>query len=167
MGFSVTLSHIIMVIASVTLASVFSAYAFYTGNSVQNELMQNVNDIKRRSNLQLEIVYATVDNSTSPSHFVIYVKNVGCLPLNDFTYLDLYVGRYGRAQLYTYNSSADAGSGQFNLTDASGDCVWDPRETATIRAYPSESSETEGVTFEAKIVPFRGVGSSILFSAPP
>ena len=42
MGFSVTLSHIIMVIASVCLASAFSAYAFYTGNVVQNELMQNV-----------------------------------------------------------------------------------------------------------------------------
>lgn len=163
MGFSVTLSHIIMVIASVTLASVFSAYAFYTGNSVQNELMQNVNDAKRMNNLQLEIVYATVDNSTDPPHFVIYVKNVGCLPLNDFTYLDVYVGEYGTAQLYTYNSTA--GSGQFNLTDASGDGVWEPRETATIRAYPS--SVVEGVMFEAKIAPFRGIGSSYLFPALP
>jgi len=165
-GFSVTLSHIIMVIASVTLASVFSAYAFYTGNSVQNELMQNVNDAKRMNNLQLEIVYATVDNSTNPQpHFVIYVKNIGCLPLNDFTYLDVYVGEYGRAQLYTYNSTADSGSGQFKLTDASGDGVWEPRETVTIRAYPS--STVEGVMFEAKIVPFRGIGSSYLFPALP
>lgn len=163
MGFSVTLSHIIMVIASVTLASVFSAYAFYTGNSVQNELMQNVNDAKRMNNLQLEIVYATVDNSTDPPHFVIYVKNVGCLLLNDFTYLDVYVGEYGTAQLYTYNSTAV--SGQFNLTDASGDGVWEPRETVTIRAYPS--SQVEGVMFEAKIVPFRGIGSSYLFPATP
>jgi len=167
MGFSVTLSHIIMVIASVALASVFSAYAFYTGNSVQNQLMQNVNDAKRMANLQLEIVYATVDNSTGPPHFVIYVKNVGSLSLNNFTYLDIYVGKYGRAHLYTYNSSAIAGSGQFNLTDANGDGVWDPRETATIRAYPSQVSETEGATFEAKIVPFKGIGSSYLFSAPP
>lgn len=167
MGFSVTLSHAIMVIASVSLASAFSAYAFYTGNSVQNELMQNVNDSKRRGNLQLEIVYATLDNSTGSPHFAIYVKNVGSLPLNNFTYLDVYVGEYGEAKLYTYSSTASAGSGKFNLTDANGDEGWEPRETATIRAYPSSSSETEGATFEAKIVPFRGTGSSYLFPAPP
>jgi hypothetical protein len=153
-----------MVIASVTLASIFSAYAFYMGNTVQNEWTQNVNDAKRMFNMQLEIVHATVDNSTNPPHFVIYVKNIGYLPLNDFTYLDVYVGPYGEAQLYTYNSSATAGSGKFNLTDANGDGVWEPRETATIRAYPS--SGVEGVMFEAKVVPFRGMGSSYLFSAP-
>lgn len=163
MGFSVTISHVIMVIASVSLASVFSAYTVYTGNTVQNELIQNVNDAKRRDNLQLEIVHATVDNSTNPPHFVIYVKNVGSLPLNDFTYLDVYVGKYSTAELYTYNSTA--GAGRFNLTDASGDGAWEPRETATIRAYPS--SEVEGAVFEAKVVPFRGIGSSIIFPAPP
>lgn len=165
MGFSVTLSHIIMVIASVTLASVFSAYAFYTGNSVQNELMQNVNDVKRRANLQLEIVHATVENSTDPSHFVVYIKNIGSLSLSNFTYLDVYVGEYARAQLYMYNATSDPGSGQFNLTDANGDGAWEPQETATIRVFPS--SEVDGVVFEAKVVPFRGIGSSYLFSAPP
>lgn len=165
MGFSVTLSHIIMIISSVTLASGFSAYAVYTGNVVQNELMQNVSDIKRTNNLQLEIVYATVDNSTSPPHFVIYVKSVGSLPINDFTYLDVYVGEYCQAQFYSYNSTADPGSGQFKLTDASEDGVWEPRETATIRIYPSII--VKGVMFEAKIVPFRGIGSSYLFPALP
>jgi archaellum component FlaG (FlaF/FlaG flagellin family) len=161
MGFSVTLSHIIMVIASVCLASVFSTYAIYTGNLVHNELAQNVNDYKRIINLELKIVYATIDNSTAPSHFVIYAKNVGYLPLSDFTSLDVYVGEYGKAQLYTYNSIATAG--QFNLTDADGDGVWEPRETVTIRAYPS--SEVDAAIYEAKIVPSKGIGSSYLF--PP
>ncbi len=165
MGFSVTLSHIIMVIASVCLASAFSAYAFYTGNIVQNELMQNVSDAKRMTSLQLEIVYATVDNSTTPSHFVIYAKNIGSLPLKDFAYLDIYVGEYCQAQLYTYNLTAEAGSGQFNLTDASGDGIWEPRETVAIRVF-SEST-IEGAVFEAKIVPSRGIGSSYLFPGPP
>ncbi|MGB9960385.1 MAG: hypothetical protein ACPLKQ_07715 [Candidatus Bathyarchaeales archaeon] len=165
MGFSVTLSHIIMVIASVCLASAFSAYAFYSGNLVQNELAQNVNDYKRIVNMQLEIVYATIDNSTTPPHFVIYAKNVGYLPLSDFTFLDVYVGEYGKAQLFTYNSSAEPGSGQFNLTDANGDGIWELRETVTIRAYPS--SNIEGAMFEAKIVPSKGIGSSYLFPAPP
>lgn len=164
MGYSVTLTHILMVISSIVLASVFSAYAFYTGNIVQSELMQNVNNYRGIVNLQLEIVYATVDTSTTPSHFVIYAKNVGNLPLRDYTFLDIYVGGYGKAQLFTYTSTPTPGSGQFNLTDASGDGVWEPRETATIRAYPKETiSET---IFEAKIVPSKGIGSSYIFPAP-
>lgn len=165
MGFSLTLSHIIMVIASVCLASAFSVYAFYTGNLVQNELSQNVNDYKRIVSLQLEIVYATINSTTSPSHFAIYAKNVGYLPLTDFTFLDVYVGEYGKAQLFTYNATASAGSGQFSITDADGDNIWEPRETTVIKAYPS--SNVEGAIFEAKIVPSKGIGSSYLFPNPP
>lgn len=164
MGFSVTLSHIIMVISSVCLASAFSAYAFYTGNLVQNELAQNVNDYKRIVNMQLEIVYSTIDNSTTPPHFVIYAKNVGYLPLTEFTYLDVYVGEYGKATLFTYDPAAEPGSERFTLTDANENGVWELRETATIRAYPS--SDIDGVIFEAKIVPARGIGSTYLFPKP-
>jgi archaellum component FlaF (FlaF/FlaG flagellin family) len=164
MGFSVTLTHIIMVIASVCLASAFSAYAFYTGNVVQNELMQNVNDAKRLTGLQLDIVYATVDNSTSPAHFVVYAKNVGNLPFSEFDFLDIYAGEYCQAQLYTYNTTAQAGSGKFNLTDANANGIWEPRETATLLVYPT--SNITGVTFEARLVPSRGIGSSFLFPAP-
>lgn len=165
MGFSLTLSHIIMVIASVCLASVFSTYAFYTGNIFHNELAQNVNDYKRIINMQLEIVYATIDTSTNPPHFVIYAKNVGYIPLSDFTYLDIYVGEYGKAELFTYDPNASEGSGRFNLTDADEDGVWELRETVTIRAYPTAA--IEGAIFEAKIVPSKGIGSSYLFPAPP
>ncbi len=164
MGFSVTLTHIIMVIASVCLASAFSAYAFYTGNVVQNQLMQNVSDAKRMTGLQLDIVYATVDNSSSPAHFVIYAKNIGNLPFSEFNFLDVYAGEYCQAQLYTYNTTADAGSGKFNLTDANGNGIWEPRETATLLVYPT--GEINGVTFEARLVPSRGIGSSFLFPAP-
>jgi archaellum component FlaG (FlaF/FlaG flagellin family) len=106
MGFSLTLSHIIMVIASVCLASLFSAYAFYTGNLVQNELAQNINNYKITVNIRLEIVYATINDTTTPPHFVIYAKNTGNLPFSDFTSLDVYVGEYGKAQLYTYSKTA-------------------------------------------------------------
>ncbi|MBS7646580.1 hypothetical protein KEJ24_01905 [Candidatus Bathyarchaeota archaeon] len=165
MGFSLTLSHIIMVIASVCLASVFSAYAFYTGNLVQNELAQNVNNYKAMVNIKLEIVYATVNTTTTPSHFVIYAKNTGNLPMSDFTFLDVYVGGYGKAQFFKYNATAGPGSGQFKLLTADGDNYWEPRETAVIIAYPT--SDIEGVIFEAKIVPSKGIGSSYLFPAPP
>jgi len=83
----------------------------------------------------------------------------------DYTYLDIYVGEYGQAILYSYDENATVGGGQFNVTDANGDDVWECRETAVIKVFP-ESAVT-GVMFEAKVVPFRGIGSSHLFPASP
>lgn len=165
MGFSVTISHILMVIASVGLASGFSAYAIYAGSSIQSNVLQNVSDVKRQMSLQVQIVYATMNETTTPSHFVIYVKNIGWLPLTDFTYMDVYVGEYGTAVLYTYNEDAQQGSGNFTLIDADEDSLWEPRETAVIRAYPK--TNVTGTVFEARIVPFRGMSSSYLFPPPP
>jgi len=165
MGFSLTLSHVIVVIGSVILASIFSAYSIYTGSNVQSVLMQSTRDMKMRMAIQIEIVYATVDNSTSPPHFVIYAKNIGWASLNDFTHMDVYVSKYGEACLFTYNSTASVGSGQFKVEDANANGIWEPKETACIRAYPREP--IEGVMFEAKIVPSTGTGSEYLFSAPP
>jgi len=167
MGFSVTMSHILTVIGSVVLASGFSAYALFTGQSLQSNVLQNVSDVKRQMSLQVQIVYATIDDSTTPSHFVIYGKNIGWILLNNFTYLDIYVGEYGRAMLYTYSSTAHNGTGTFNLTDANEDGTWESRETAVIRAYPTTQSDIEGTMFEAKVVPFRGLASSYLFPPPP
>ncbi len=164
MGFSVTLTHIIMVIAAVILASIFTAGAFYVGNIVQNEMTQGVSNFKGTVDTQVDIVYATV-NTTSPPNFVIYAKNTGNLPISDFTYLDVYVGNYGSAQLYTYNPTANAGSGNFSITVSNGNGIWEPLETATIYVYPS--GEINGTIFEAKIVPSEGVGSDYLFPAPP
>lgn len=163
MGFSVTMSHIIMVIGSVVLASFFSSYALYTGNLIQNTMIQDARDTERKLSLELEIVYATIDNSTTPEHFVIYAKNVGWSLVNNYTYLDVYVGEYSRLELYAYNPMGTPRT--FNLTDTNNNDAWEPRETVTIRAYPE--SNITGVMFEARIVPFRGMGSTYLFAAPP
>lgn len=163
MGFSVTITHIIMVIAAVVLASTFVACAFYTGSVVQNEFTQGVSDAKSTIDTQLDIVYATA-NTTEPIAFVIYAKNTGKLPMSDFTYIDIYVGEYGKAQLYSYDPAASTGSGKFTVADADGDGTWELRETATIYAYPSGA--IDGTVLEAKIVPSKGVGSDYLFSVP-
>jgi archaellum component FlaF (FlaF/FlaG flagellin family) len=162
MGFSVTITHLIMVIGAVVLASAFTACAFYTGNVVENEFKQGVSDVKNTVDMQLDIVYATANTSTSD--FVIYAKNTGKLPVTDYTYLDVYVGTYGQAQFCSYDQTATSGSGKFKVVDANADGTWDPRETATIYAYPADT--VDGSVLEAKIVPSTGIGSGYLFSSP-
>jgi len=111
MGFSLTLSEMIILIASVILASAISSYTMYMGNLVMSDVSQNVNEMRRATYVKLKIAYATIETD----HFVIYVKNVGSLPLSDYSSLDVYVGEYGKAQLYTYNNETQS-PGCFNLT---------------------------------------------------
>lgn len=162
MGSSLTISHVIILISSVVLASGLSGSIIYNGNQLQNNIVQTVSDARETMSLQIEIVYATVDESTDPDSFVIFAKNVGRRSMVDFTNLDVYVGEYGRATLYPYKAEAEEGF--FSLEDVNGDFVWESGETATLRAY---SSDISGTVFEVKIVPFRGIGASYMFAPPP
>lgn len=164
MGFSTTITEIIILIASVVLASGFSAYAIYSGTSLQSNIVQNLDTFKRNVHTRVDTGYATINETTSPDHFVIYVKNTGTLPISDFSTIDVYAGEYGRATHYCYSKSAGVGSGKFNLTDVDEDGVWEPSEIATIRAYPK--TDVDAAIYEVKIVPFRGIPCSYLFPPP-
>jgi flagellar protein FlaG len=164
-GFSLTITEAIMVIASIVLASGFSAYAIYAGTSLQSNIMQNLDTVKRNMDTRLDIVYATVNITSDPSPlFMIYVKNTGTLPLSDFDLISVYVGAYGQATLYSFNANATTGSGRFNITDSSGDDVIDMGEAATILVYNATSVTAN--LYEAKVVPYRGVSSNYLFTSP-
>ncbi len=165
MGFSTTVSEIVLLIASVVLASGFSAQAIYAGLSLQSSIIQTIDTSKRDLNTRINIGYATVNETTNPRYFIIYAKNTGLMPITDFSVIDVYVGEYGRAMLCYYSSEATVGSGKFSLTDADGDGVWEIGETAIIRAYPS--IDINASIYEVKIVPFRGIPSTYLFPPPP
>ncbi|MGD0978350.1 MAG: hypothetical protein ABR962_04320 [Candidatus Bathyarchaeia archaeon] len=165
MGFSLTITEAIMVIASVVMASGFAAYAIYAGTSLQSNIMQNLDNAKKNMDTQLDIVYAVVNQTSDPSPlFTIYVKNTGSLPISEFDLISVYVGGYGQAMLYSYNASATTGSGKFNMTDANGNGVVQVGEAATIQVYNATS--VSGNLYEAKIVPYRGIPSSYMFSPP-
>mgnify|MGYP001081144146 CR=1 FL=1 len=164
MGFSTTITEVIILIASVVLASGFSAYAIYSGTSLQSNIVQNLDTFKRNIHTRVDIGYATINETTNPKHFVIYVKNTGTLPIADFSTIDLYAGEYGKATLYSYSKDAGVGSGRFNLTDVDGDGVWEPSETATISAYPR--IDMDGTIYEIKMIPFRGIPCCYLFPPP-
>jgi flagellar protein FlaG len=165
MGFSLTITEAIMVIASVVMASGFAAYAIYAGTSLQSNIMQNLDNAKKGMDTRLDIVYAVVSQASNPSPlFTIYVKNSGSLPVSDFDLISVYVGAYGQAMLYSYSSNASTGSGQFNMTDADGNGVVGIGEAATIQVYPA--TNVSGSLYEAKIVPYMGIPSSYMFSPP-
>ena len=165
MGFSLTITEAIMVIASIVLASGFASYAMYAGTSLQSNILQNLDSVKRNIQTRIDMVYAFVNQTTDPSPlFVIYVKNTGTLPVSDFDLISIYVGAYGQATLYSYNSSAGTGSGQFTFTDADSNDVCDVGEAATIQVFNATSVTAS--LYEAKIVPYRGIPSSYLFSPP-
>jgi flagellar protein FlaG len=165
MGFSLTISEAIMVIASVILASGFAAYAIYAGTSLQSNIMQNLDNAKRSMDTRLDIVYAVVNQTADPSPlFTIYVKNSGSLPVSDLDLISVYVGSYGQAMVYSYNSSASTGSGKFNMTDADGNGAVEVGEAAFIQVY--NATNVSGSLYEAKVVPYRGISSSYMFSPP-
>jgi flagellar protein FlaG len=165
MGFSLTITEAIMVIASVVLASGFAAYAIYAGTSLQSNIMQNLDNAKKSMDTRLDIVYAVVNQTSDPSPlFTIYVKNTGSLSISDFDLISVYVGAYGQAMLYSYSSNASTGSGKFNMTDADGNGVVAVGEAAIMQVYPATNVSSS--LYEAKVVPYRGISSSYMFSPP-
>jgi len=165
MGFSLTITEAIMVIASVVMASGFAAYAIYAGTSLQSNIMQNLDAAKKSMDTRLDIVYAVVNQTSDPSPlFTIYVKNTGSIAISDFELISVYVGGYGQAMLYSYNASATTGSGMFNMTDADGNGVVQVGEAAIIQVY--NATNVLGNLYEAKVVPYRGISSSYMFSPP-
>jgi hypothetical protein len=127
--------------------------------------MQNLDNAKKSMDTRLDIVYAVVNQTSDPSPlFTLYVKNAGSLPVSDFDLITVYVGGYGQAMLYSYSSSASIGSGQFNMTDADGNGVVQAGEAAIVQVY-NATSVSSGL-YEARVVPYRGIPSSYLFSPP-
>ena len=166
MGSSTTISETILVLASILLASGFSAYATYMAGIVKSDMSQALSEARRAANLRVEVVYACID--TADNCFVVYVKNTGRLPITDFSLVDVYVGPYGYAKLYTYNPSASSSNPGFNLTDVDGDGIWEPAETAEIRVYPEYTLPMEDTSmYDVLVKPFKGIGSDYLFPPPP
>jgi archaellum component FlaG (FlaF/FlaG flagellin family) len=165
MGFSLTITEAIMIIASVVLASAFSSYAIYAGTSLQSNIMQNLNDARRNMDTRLEIVYATVNQTLNASPlFIIYVKNTGNVPISDMNLLTVYVGAYGQAAMYSYDPNATTGSGTFNITDSNRNRVIEVGEAAAIEVFNATSVTAS--LYQAEVVLYRGVPSQYLFSPP-
>lgn len=160
---SVTISEVIILIAATLLAGSFTAYAIFYGNLIQNNVASSMDAVRHQMNTRVKIVYATMNESENC--FIVYVKNVGSLPIlrSYFTYIDLYVGPYKRASLYTYSSSSTS-VGHFQVLDADRDGVWEVGETAIFKAFHNGVFSRDEPLYEAKIYLREGIGDSYLFT---
>ncbi|MBC7112726.1 MAG: hypothetical protein H5T34_01670 [Candidatus Methanomethyliales bacterium] len=156
-----TVSETILVLASIILASGLAAYGTYMAGTLKSDISQTMSDVRRASDLRVEVVYASVNGST----FVIYAKNIGHLPITDYTLIDVYVGPYRSARLYTYESSSPPSTGHFTISDVDGDGLWEPQETAEITVCPA--SIPSASVYEVLVKPSGGTGSHYLFPSPP
>lgn len=164
---SVTISEVIILIASTLLAGSFTAYAIFYGNLIQNNVASSIDAIKQQMNIRVKIVYATLNESERC--FIIYVKNIGNLPIlgSSFPYIDLYVGPYKRAALYIYSPNGSRSIGYFHIIDADRDGIWEVGETAIFKAFYGEGALSRGEPlYEAKIHLHSGIGDSYLFTPP-
>jgi len=159
---SVTISEVIILIASTILAGSFTAYAIFYGNLIQNNVASSIDAVRQQMNIRVRIIYATV----SEGYFVVYVKNVGNLPIpeSSFPYVDLYIGPYRRAALYRYSPNEPPSAGYFCIADANSNGLWEAGETAIFKAS-CEGSLNESL-YEVRIYLRSGIGDSCLFSPP-
>jgi archaellum component FlaG (FlaF/FlaG flagellin family) len=160
MGFSTTYTELIILMASIILATSASTYILYMGSSMQSSIMQLTQEANRALNTRIEIVYATIMNG-SQTGYKIYVKNVGSTTITSYRDIDVYIGPYGQASYYKYNSTPTQNA--FTITDADGDGAWEPWETAEITVYTQPA--TQGV-IEVRVKPPQGPTATYLFTPP-
>lgn len=162
---SVTISEMIILMAATVMAGSFAAYAIFYGNLIQSNIASSMDAVRQQVNIRIKIIYATVNESESC--FIIYVKNIGHLPIlnSSFPYMDLYVGPYKRAALYKYNPGSPR-AGFFLILDADGDYVWEAGETAIFKAFYDGTLNGSELLYEARICLRNGLGDSHLFTLP-
>lgn len=130
MGFSVTISHAILLIASIIIASSFAIAVIAKTSVFSSIFSQNINQYTLNSQIDFTIIYSYFDNGLGA--FVIFVKNTGLIDISD-AYLskaDVYLISNGKAQLLSYGPSP----GQWTYRDTNGVGGWQVGETIVLTA---------------------------------
>jgi len=148
------ISEAILLIASITLASllsvlVISKYGLFEstfGTMVSNERSSMLSKIK--------IVYVGVNGSS----VVVWVKNVGSVPIIYISKMDVYFGPYGSASYIPFNSSS-LPSWTYKIYDGA---TWSPGLTMLITI--SLSSAPGSGVYYVKLMTYEGASDEYIFS---
>ncbi|MCC6010565.1 MAG: flagellin [Fervidicoccaceae archaeon] len=132
MGFSVTISHAILLIAAIIVASSFAFVMIAKTSTLSSIFSQNINQLTINSQLDFTFVYAYY-NSVEGA-FYVYLKNTGLaeIPGSYIAKSDLIIISNNKAQLIIYG---DTKPGYWIFQDTNGISGWQIGETVVIKAY--------------------------------
>ncbi|PNV78654.1 MAG: hypothetical protein C0179_08570 [Fervidicoccus sp.] len=158
MGESTTITHAILTIAAVTIASIF-AFVMLTkisalNSSVSQMIYSNVNSMESSVTI-IDFYYSSQNQS-----FIVFVKNTGSMDISpSFSSMtDVYLGTYGQGSvLYTYASSPSLG--HWSYTKTQPDPSWKAGETIIIYIY---NTTTVLPPYQVKVVMPNGVGAEMV-----
>lgn len=163
MGESTVITHALLTIVAVTMASTLAGVVIFSLSDLGNSVSGLVRMGAERVKTEVLIAYISLDASNTPYTYDIYVKNVGSSRIADIGLMDVFLGSYGSALDY-YQYSPQGGSGTWNYTEVGdGDDVWDPGETLIIHVYTDTIYQSP---VEAVIVTPQGVRASTVQPIP-
>ncbi|MCI4396939.1 MAG: hypothetical protein JHC28_05210 [Thermoprotei archaeon] len=158
MGESTTITHALLTIAAVTIATIF-AFTMLSkisalNNSISQMIYSNVNNME--SSITIIDFYYDSQNQS----FIIYVKNTGSMDISPTfaNMTDVYLGTYGQGStLYTYSSDPSPGHWTYYKTQQ-GD-AWKTGETIIIALFNSTSISPP---YQLKIIMPSGLGGEFV-----
>ncbi len=137
MGASLVVTHAILTIASVIMASILAAVTLHKVSELCNVVSQVGKQESLRFLRSIKVVYAAVINNSNVANAVVYVKNVGNVPIEieELKDADVYFGRYGHANYYLWGG----GPVGWDFEEFDNDQLWRPGETIKINVYSEEA----------------------------
>ncbi len=131
MGVSTTITHAILTIAAVIMASLFVVGVISQLNTVMNTINIAIKTRADTYRTSISIIYAYYDDSQNKIY--IYIKNTGELSYSDLNKsIDIFIVDANNTVDY-YNLYSELRAGNANLTEYDKqDNILKPRETAEI-----------------------------------
>lgn len=148
------MSEAILLIASITLASLLSVMVLSRYGVLESTLGTLTNNQRNSILANIRIVYAAVNGSS----VVVWVKNTGSVPIIDISKVDVYFGLYGSASYIPYNT-ASLPNWNYKIY---GGSVWSPGSTILITINLS-SAPSSGVYY-VKLMTYEGASDEYIFS---
>ncbi|AFH42914.1 flagellar protein FlaG [Fervidicoccus fontis] len=159
MGESTTITHALLTIAAITIASIFAFVMISKISAINSSITQMISS--NVNNMESSITIIDFFYNSSGGSFVIYVKNVGTsdISLSALQNTDVYIGTYNSPlTLYTYLSSAYPGHWNYTLA-IGGSNSWSAGSTIIIYLYNQTSISPP---YYVKIVLPIGIGSELV-----
>jgi len=105
MGESATITHAILTIAAVLMASLFASVVIGQLNTLFNTISISIRSRYESYRLSVSIIHATIDKESSIIY--IYVKNTGDVAYSDLNNIDVIITDYNGKTMY-YSTRLDS-----------------------------------------------------------